>query len=185
MSANGRRRWRKALRSRRKRGVVGPTWGPPTKLRANQGEPIWPAGGLAVAFLRRHRRSFHTEGGHAIGEFVKPLPPAPWSARSLVGMSMGARKRKYAKVVQAVTALLNGRLASPDRLRMLRSLYRIGERLRPCPNCMKCWPWTEMLLGDLVAALAPPKGAPRRFRHLELDDLCDGSGVIAKGSADV
>ncbi len=63
--------------------------------------------------------------------------------------------------------------------------YRIGERLRPCLNCMKCWPWTETLEGDLAAALAPPKGAPRRFRHLELDDLCDGSGVIAKGSADV
>ena len=57
--------------------------------------------------------------------------PKPFTARSLVGMTMGARKR------QAWNAYQSGLSESWSRL---RSKYHIGERLRPCPGCMECDP---------------------------------------------
>lgn len=70
-----------------------------------------------------------------------------------------------------------------DRYQDRRLLFRLGQRLRPCPNCMKCWPWTRFENGRL-GALAPPAGAGKCYMRLELEDICDGSGVLpAKGKA--
>lgn len=93
-------------------------------------------------------------------------------ARKLVGMTQGARKRK---------ARWESSCISLPWRRAWRAKHgetlRIGQRLRPCPNCMKCWPWTRFENGR-IGALAPPVGAGKRYMRLELDDICDGSGVI-------
>ncbi len=67
-------------------------------------------------------------------------PMTSFSARSLVGMTMGARKRAARRARQAAQALLArfGQEADPKKLALLRSIYRIGERLRPCLGCCAC-----------------------------------------------
>ena len=93
--------------------------------------------------------------------------------RSLVGMTMGARKRA------ALYESLHTQDTSPTRLTIrearmvwasvcnmvahsrpwreqVRKTYRIGQRLRPCPGCAKCIP------GLLAGAW----------------EYCDGSGVL-------
>ena len=103
----------------------------------------------------------------------------PFTPRSLVGMSMGARKRAADRV--AVAALGNDRAHAYTReygsyLRSgeylgaywtARATYRIGERLRPCVGCLRCQcrsafdAWPE--LGEELAKDHP---------------TCDGSGVL-------
>lgn len=53
---------------------------------------------------------------------------------------MGARKRKARRAREAAFALLktDGKKPDPAKLALLRSIYRIGERLRPCPGCENC-----------------------------------------------
>ena len=90
----------------------------------------------------------------------------PFTARSLVGMTMGARKRAVRKAQAAVLVLLKVQPADPVKFTLLRRLlYRIGERLRPCPGCfdcaVECWVCHE------------PHDPP--------DELCGGSGVIRAG----
>ena len=109
-----------------------------------------------------------------------PLPPSGFSPRSLVGMTMGARKRKakvdaWHKAVtygrEVITRALR-RCIATDRTKLRvgnvaieyaqqRRRYRIGERLRPCPGCLAC-----------VAC-----GWESDF-FLSLNPCCDGSGVI-------
>ena len=73
----------------------------------------------------------------------------PFTPRSLVGMTMGARKR----AAQAAG--------------IARSTYRIGQKLRPCVGCLRCQcrsafdAWPE--LGEELAKDHP---------------TCDGSGVL-------
>lgn len=104
--------------------------------------------------------------------------PRPFSARSLVGMTMGARKR--AAWYQALRSSYDGnggpisnrelRLSlttlSPAVLavtvprewrRQIRAKYRIGQRLRPCPGCCEC----QGCYGSKKCSV-----------------LCDGSGVL-------
>ena len=77
------------------------------------------------------------------------LQPRPFTARSLVGMSMGSRKR----AAQAAG--------------IARSTYRIGQKLRLCAGCLRCQcqtafdAWPE--LGEELAKDHP---------------TCDGSGVL-------
>ena len=52
-----------------------------------------------------------------------------FSQRSLVGMTMGARKRKIEQKHHAHLSWLGAELRA-----MEWKAYRIGERLRPCPN---------------------------------------------------
>ena len=100
-------------------------------------------------------------------------------AGSLVGMTMGARKRAADRV--AVAALGNDRAHAYTReygsyLRSgeylgaywaARETYRIGEKLRPCAGCLRCQcrsafdAWPE--LGEELAKDHP---------------TCDGSGVL-------
>ena len=77
------------------------------------------------------------------------LRPRPFTPRSLVGMTMGARKR----AAQAAG--------------VARSTYRIGQKLCPCAGCIRCQcrsafdAWPE--LGEDLAKDHP---------------TCDGSGVL-------
>ena len=83
-----------------------------------------------------------------------------FTARSLVGMTMGARKRRIQDELRTLSRELiratgpfdiNAELT--NRGSRIRSKYRIGERLRPCPGCMEC----------------DPSG---------FASICDGSGVL-------
>ncbi len=63
------------------------------------------------------------------------MPPRPFSPRSLVGATQGARKRAVLREMQREDhPLHNYRLDYWEA----RALYRLGERLRPCPGCPGC-----------------------------------------------
>ena len=152
MSPNGRRAWRKWVR----RVEHNPKLRPP---------------GKSISRLAR-------EGKRHLGS-IPPTPPKPFTPRSLVGMTMGARKRAADRV--AVAALGNDRAHAYTReygsyLRSgeylgaywaARATYRIGERLRPCAGCIRCQcrsafdAWPE--LGEELAKYCL---------------TCDGSGVL-------
>jgi hypothetical protein len=84
--------------------------------------------------IGRHARHHGETGAYA--------KPSQWfTPRALVGMSQSARKRA------AWHSWPNAE----------RSLFRIGERLRPCPGCFQCSA-TEKLV-----------------------DLCEGDGVVPAG----
>ena len=117
------------------------------------------------------------------------LPPKPFTPRSLVGMTMGARKRaawyealrtsydgdggpiSNRKLRLCLRSALTVRVLAvtvPIEWRLeVRAKYRIGERLRPCVGCLRCQcrsafdAWPE--LGEELAKDHP---------------TCDGSGVL-------
>ena len=69
------------------------------------------------------------------------------SARRLVGMSMGARKRLCRKDQTLELAGEDLTHAAIKLLHEIRALYRIGQKLRPCPGngcrrgqswCLRC-----------------------------------------------
>ena len=135
MSPNGRRAWRRWAKKRLDivDGFVSSAW-------------------LDVQYWnkwRRHRKSLNPH------RTIGLLPPKPFTARSLVGMTMGARKR----------AARIDCFGIRTKVHDFRTLLRIGERLRPCPGCfdcaVECWVCHE------------PHDPP--------DELCGGSGVIRAG----
>ena len=114
------------------------------------------------------------------------LQPRPFNPRSLVGMTMGARKR--AAWYEALRTSYDGGPISNRKLRLclsvltakvlsvsvpiewrleVRAKYRISERLRPCAGCLRCKcrsafdAWPE--LGEALVKDHP---------------TCDGSGVL-------
>jgi hypothetical protein len=96
MSPNGRRAWRKWLKSQRKHDKD--SWA------ANIGACLGRA-----AYARRHRG---TDAGQGLPDVVPTVSATPFTARSLVGMTQGARKRLYR--------------------------WFLAQRLRPCPGCEEC-----------------------------------------------
>ena len=94
MSPNGRRAWRKWVRRQ--------------DLRRKHKQPK----GSVCRMARQARRHIPLVPGAVLPKLL--------TARSLVGMSMGARKRAW------------------EMMGYLRSDLRIGERLRPCPGCFDC-----------------------------------------------
>ncbi len=127
------------------------------------------------------------------------LQPRPFTDRSLVGMTQGARKRAADRV--AVAALGNDRAHAYTReygsyLRSgeylgaywaARETYRIGERLRPCLGCCACWGADVSPAGfgyDAECFGPRVNGHTKReiFRmwkwQRNLVDDCDGSGVL-------
>ena len=104
MKPNGRRRWRIFARNVRQRE--------PGCFSNDSGHG---------ALLRRHPD---------YAEMAPlPIPDPAFTARSLVGMTMGARKRKaFADWCRL------GMRAWPTHAQR----WRVGERLRPCPGCEKC-----------------------------------------------
>lgn len=92
--------------------------------------------------------------------------------RSLVGMTMGARKRAawdlastnhrhrdHSDYAQLFSAEVDAEQALQwaENLKTARTAYRIGQRLRPCPGCAKC--------GAQVRRFAPTAGwkSPRKW----------------------
>ena len=122
---------------------------------------------------------------------------ASFTTRSLVGMTMGARKRKAWTRYQSARFLCDD--VNSDWTAW-RSTYRIGQKLRPCAGCLRCQcqtafdAWPE--LGEELAkdcrtcdgsgvlpakhqlcigcswCGTPPKEGATRFTE------CDGSGVL-------
>ena len=101
-----------------------------------------------------------------------PLPPKTFTICSLVGMTMGARKRAW------------------EMMGYLRSDLRIGKRLRPCPGCPecehgKCWRCdncgTTKGLCDLTLAdvrCKCGKGCGQWRISFPATTVCDGSRVL-------
>ena len=147
MSPNGRRAWRKWVRRQ--------------DLRRKHKQPK----GSVCRMARQARRHIPLVPGVVL--------PKPLTARSLVGMSMGARKRiawrEYLawcrknldrELLKSATidtwdekGLEEGYQRGLQAQREVRTKHRIGERLRPCPGCMEC----------------DPSG---------FASICDGSGVL-------
>ena len=117
------------------------------------------------------------------------VPPKPLTARSLVGMTMGARKRRsravaYLVIVDVTFIEHAETWANTDHSKLfrqrkfprhqwdleqynqVRAQYRIGERLRPCPGCCSCK--SHMLkLRELKRAYpATAKQHPQHLRRI-------------------
>ena len=101
--------------------------------------------------------------------------------RSLVGMTMGARKRAArAQYMYGAYILRDCRRyvlrlfsetkdgVSSEYKRAWR-MYRIGQRLRPCPGCHACMPGVKGWHIDKVRG---------RFKVPTVAWSCDGSGVL-------
>ena len=126
MSPNGRRAWRKWVR----RVEHNPKLRPP---------------GKSISRLAR-------EGKRHLGS-IPPTPPKPFTARSIVGMTMGARKRAHR------AAMVGLDYEDGVRFTLTTSTkYRIGQKLRPCLGCCACG------VNDPGNEYPIP--------------LCDGSGVL-------
>jgi hypothetical protein len=158
MKANGRRRWRKWARGRRKHAY----------------------GDQRAAYSREVSM---TDRRHRSNLAAAPIQARPFSQLSLVGMSNACRKwcarvdllrslyGEEARVTwdrkQAKRELIawSRRLQSEHAKRIYqaaRENHRVGVRLRLCPGCLGC-----------AAADAP---------HY-IAELCDGSGVLPASRA--
>ena len=125
---------------------------------------------------------------------------ASFTPRSLVGMTMGARKRAADR--EAVNALGKDRahaytceygsyLRSGEYLGAYwtaRAKYRISERLRPCLGCCACWGadvspagfgYDAECFGPRVTGGHTKREIRRMWKwQRNLVDDCDGSGVL-------
>ena len=140
MKPNGRRAWRKWLKSQRKHDKD--SWA------ANIGACLGRA-----AYARRQRG---TDAGQGLPDVVPTVSATPFTARSLVGMTMGARKRRWAKDYDALPQF--GRFSKTMSMLRAYGVYPkegnpLAQRLRPCPGCCSC--------------------GPKPCRR-----VCDGSGVL-------
>lgn len=142
MNPNGMRAWRRFARGQRRK-----------QNRANRASRAsWIADGTGRWYRRQQG-------------FFKQRPSVParvFSPRSLVGMTMGARKRR------AYYGLTN---PHPEVVRLAKAHYRIGVRLRPCPGCCACFYRCDPDFTDGVCADCGQAHA-----------TCDGFGVLAAGS---
>ena len=81
----------------------------------------------------------------------------PFTPRSLVGMTQGAKKRAIRRCEQL------------DLDPVHRLWFRLGQRLRPCPGCHTCMPGVKGWHIDKVRG---------RFKMPTIAWSCDGSGVL-------
>ena len=164
MSPNGLRRWRRYAKKCRYRSRKEGT-------RAT-GATAHGATARALFWTARNHPNF-------------ALPPNPFTARSLVGMTMGARKRAHR------AAMVGLDYEDGVRFTLTTSTkYHIGERLRPCPGCPecehgKCWCCdncgTTKGLCDLTLAEVRckcGKGCGQWWISYPATTICDGSGVL-------
>ena len=150
----GRRAWRKWLRSQRKHDKD--SWS--ALLGAVRGR---------ASYARKHRG---TNAGQGLPEEPGTDTVRSFTARSLVGMTMGARKRRARGLVG-------------DLGHMLYGDYRIGQRLRPCLGCYRCCPMPCQGCG-MLPSLDTDCEACRADHFAMAMYACDGSGVLpAKRSA--
>ncbi len=80
-------------------------------------------------------------------KFLSDSRSATMTPRSLVGMTMGARKRHalsaqeddaLSRLMRDPLKVLSGHFDAHDNAEQYRKPYRIGQRLRPCPGCPSC-----------------------------------------------
>jgi hypothetical protein len=121
MKPNGRRAWRKWLKSQRKHDKD--SWA------ANIGACLGRA-----AYARRHRG---TDAGQGLPDVVPTVSATPFTARSLVGMTMGARKRLYRYIVDALPTEGDVFLICAEDEGVPIGWF-LAQRLRPCPGCEEC-----------------------------------------------
>lgn len=169
MSNNGRRRWRRWLRNERARGD-------------DFGADIGRFRGRG-AFVRRHRGMEGCSG--SIPETLLPLPAKPFTPRSLVGMTMGARKRRAcamdARIDRALGKIFGGSIRATAPNESERHRFRIGERLRPCKLCRGLEAVARCAAGHgfgLPCVFCEPCGTRKKINRTPWPE-CDGSGVIA------
>ena len=110
MSPNGRRAWRK--------------W-----MRRVEHDPNLRPQGKSISRLAR-------EGKRHLGS-IPPTPAKPFTARSLVGMTMGARKRLYRYIVDALPTEGDVFLICAEDEGVPIGWF-LAQRLRPCPGCEEC-----------------------------------------------
>lgn len=188
MTPNGRRAWRRAAKKlRRKMGrrwrsqeewVYGKRWSELVPdLEAHRAH-------VTGAWFKRHGvteqgpekldaqhlvRVYVGLWGTVDGDSVTyAMKPESFTARSIVGMTMGARKRAW------------------EMMGYLRSDLRIGERLRPCPGCWHCQTtWQQSSLYPQTAVVHrhgcshdDPSGVCCFGETISVTMECDGSGVL-------
>ena len=104
--------------------------------------------------------------------------------RSLVGMTMGARKRRalsaqeddaLSRLIRDPLKVLCGHFDAHDNAEQYRKPYRIGQRLRPCPGCRKCGYEPTVTLWKLSRDAMWMSGS---LVVRDIRNICDGSGVI-------
>ena len=101
----------------------------------------------------------------------------PFTARSLVGMTMGARKRAWLSNALYPVVFPSGIVTDETEMQAGYSWPEIrddwpllGERLRPCPGCFHCQPGVKGWHID--------RSRSGRFNMPALALHCDGSGVL-------
>ena len=212
MSPNGPRAWRAAAKKLRRK--LGRRWrSPEAKWSGKRWSELVPdiaahRGHFTGAWFRRHgstEQGLQTlDASHLVrvyvglwgtvdGDYVTyDASPRPLTARSLVGMSQSARKRRsravaYLVIVDvtfiehaetwanAIHSKLFHQRKFPrhqwdlEQYAQVRAKYRIGERLRPCPGCHTCMPGVKGWHIDKVRG---------RFKMPTIAWSCDGSGVL-------
>ena len=171
MSPNGRRAWRRAAKKLRRK--MGRRWRSPNKWSEKRWSELVPdleahRGHVTGAWFRRHGfaeldprykiRQYIGLWGTVDGDGVEyAVKPKSFTARSIVGMTQGSRKRAIARCEQL------------DLDPVHRLWFRRGQRLRPCPGCHTCMPGVKGWHIDKVRG---------RFKMPTIAWSCDGSGVL-------
>lgn len=153
----GRRAWRKWLSSQRKHDKD--SWS--ALLGAVRGR---------AAYARKHRG---TNAGQGLPEEPGTDTVRSFTARSLVGMTMGARKRRWARDYDALPQ--SNRASKTVSMLRAYGVYpkegnTLAQRLRPCPGCFHCQPGVKGWHID--------RSRSGRFNMPALALHCDGSGVL-------
>ena len=167
MSPNGRRAWREWVRRQ--------------NLRHKYKQPK----GSVCRMARQARRHIPLVPGVVL--------PKPFTARSLVGMTMGARKRAWLPNALYPVVFPSGIVTDETEMQAGYSWQEIrddwpllGERLRPCPGCCACWGHRISSAYGEIAECCGPQTSGKRKSQIKamrkwqetLADNCDGSGVL-------
>ena len=182
MKPNGRRAWRKA--AKKLRWKMGRRWRSQEEwVHGKRWSELVPdleahRAHITGTWFKRHGfQSFDAESssrhyiglwGSANGETIGFVESASSiTARSLVGMTQGAKKRAIRRCEQL------------DLDPVHRLWFRLGQRLRPCPGCSACarpCHYCEMQEPD-------DSRCPRCRQVMYSTPICDGSGVLpARGA---
>ena len=205
MKPNGRRAWRKAAKKLRR--TMGRRWRSQEEWvygkRWSELVPDLEAHRAHVtgAWFKRHGvteqgpekldaqhlvRVYVGLWGTVDGDSVTyAMKPESFTARSLVGMTMGERKRKawtaYQSGLSESWSFWCAKYGIGESLR-----HREGERLRPCPGCWNCQTtWQQSSIYSQTAVMHrhgcshdDPSGLCCFGETVPVKMECDGSGVL-------
>ena len=173
MKATGRRAWRQAGQRFRK---------------AEKRIGFYPPNSVGL-FERRHWRASDEKMESSEKQFPPRVEMKPFTARSLVGMTMGARKRRWAKDYDALPQF--GRFSKTMSMLRAYGVYPkegnpLAQRLRPCPGCWNCQTtWQQSSIYSQTAVMHrhgcshdDPSGLCCFGETVPVKMECDGSGVL-------